>query len=183
MATSILDLFTRNWWLWLARGLFGVAFGVMAFALPELTLRVLVLLFGIYAVADGLTALWLGAVARAWWLLALGVLAIAVGIFTFFRPEITAVALLYLIAGWAIARGIFEMVTAIELRKVISDEWLLALAGVLSIVFGVMLAANREAGALAVVWIIGAYAALAGGVMIVFAFRLRALIRRIEQFA
>jgi uncharacterized membrane protein HdeD (DUF308 family) len=182
MATFILDLLNRSWWLWLARGVFAIAFGVIAFALPELTLRVLVLLFGIYAVADGLTALWLGAAMRAWWLLLLGVGAVAAGIFTFIRPEITAVALLYLIASWAIVRGIFEVVTAIELRKVISNEWLLGFAGVLSIVFGVMLAANREAGALAVVWIIGAYASVVGVVMVVFAFRLRALIRRM-QFA
>jgi uncharacterized membrane protein HdeD (DUF308 family) len=139
-----------------------------------------VLLFGIYAVADGLTALWLGAVVRAWWVLLLGVVAIAAGIFTFIRPEITAVALLYLIASWAIVRGIFEIVTAIELRKVISNEWLLGFAGVLSIALGVMLAANREAGALAVVWIIGAYISVVGLVMVVFAFRLRALMRRMQ---
>jgi uncharacterized membrane protein HdeD (DUF308 family) len=183
MASFILDLFARNWWLWLARGIFAVAFGVMAFALPELTLQVLVLLFGIYAVADGVTALWLGAVTRAWWLILLGVLAIGAGIATFIRPEITAVALLYLIAAWAIARGIFEIVTAIELRKVIDNEWLLALAGAISIAFGFMLAANREAGALAVVWIIGAYATAVGAVIIILAFRLRALIRRIKQSA
>jgi uncharacterized membrane protein HdeD (DUF308 family) len=182
MAALILDVFTRNWWLWLARGLFAIAFGVMGLAQPELTLKVLVLLFGIYAVADGLAALWLGAAVRAWWVLLLGVVAIAVGVFTFIRPEITAVALLYLIASWAIVRGIFEVVTAIELRKVISNEWLLAIGGVLSIVCGVMLAANREAGALAVVWIIGAYATLVGVVMVVFAFRLRGLVRRM-QFA
>lgn len=182
MATLILDVLRRSWWLWLARGVFAIAFGVMAFAQPELTLKVLVLLFGIYAVADGLTAVWLGAAVRAWWVLLLGVVAIAAGIVTFIRPEITAVALLSLIAGWAIVRGIFEIVTAIELRKVLSNEWLLALAGVLSIACGVMLAANREAGALAVVWIIGAYATAVGVVMVIFAFRLRALIRGM-QFA
>jgi uncharacterized membrane protein HdeD (DUF308 family) len=180
---TLIDVFTRNWWLWLARGVFAVAFGVMAFALPELTLRVLVLLFGVYAVADGLTAFWLGAVARTWGLLLLGVLAIAAGIFTFVRPEITALALLYLIAGWAIVRGVFEILTAIELRKVLSNEWLLALAGVCSIAFGVLLAVNREAGALAVVWIIGTYATLIGLLVIVLAFRLRAFVRRLEKFA
>jgi uncharacterized membrane protein HdeD (DUF308 family) len=43
-----------------------------------------------------------------------------------------------------------------------------------------MLAANREAGALAVVWIIGAYISVVGLVMVVFAFRLRALMRRMQ---
>jgi uncharacterized membrane protein HdeD (DUF308 family) len=183
MATTLLDVFERHWWLWLLRGVFAVAFGVMAFTLPELTLKALVLLFGIYALVDGLAAIGLGVAARAWWLLLLGAIGVFVAVSTFVRPDITAVALLYLIAGLAIARGVFEIVTAIELRKLLSNEWLLALSGVLSIAFGVVLAANRETGALAVIWIVGAYAVATGILILVLAFRLRALIQRLEKFA
>ena len=183
MATSLLDFFKRHWWLWLLRGVFAIAFGVMAFALPGLTLQALVLLFGIYAVADGVAAVWFGAVARAWWLLVLGVVAIGVGVSTFMRPDITAVALLYLIAALAVARGVLEIITAIELRKLLNNEWLLVLSGVLSIAFGALLAANLEAGALAVVLIIGAYAVAIGVLMVALALRLRAFVRRVEKFA
>jgi uncharacterized membrane protein HdeD (DUF308 family) len=180
---SILDAFVRNWWVLLIRGILAVLFGIMAFTLPDLTVVTLVLLYGVYAFADGLTAIWVGGRARAWWFVSLGVLGVVVGVFTFIYPGITAVALLYLIAAWAIVRGVFEIVTAIKLRKEINNEWMLIIAGILSVLFGVALVANPAAGALAVVWIIGAYAFIFGLMMIVLAFRLRGLSRRVEKFA
>jgi uncharacterized membrane protein HdeD (DUF308 family) len=184
MATfSIRDAFARNWWVLLIRGILAVLFAVMAFTLPGLTLVTLVLLYGVYALADGLTALFVGGSARAWWLLLAGVLGVIISICTFIYPGITAVALLYLIAAWAIVRGVFEIVTAIQLRREISNEWLLIIAGILSIIFGVALVANPAVGALAVVWIIGAYAFVFGLMMIVLAFRLRGLWGHQEKLA
>jgi uncharacterized membrane protein HdeD (DUF308 family) len=180
---SILDAFARNWWVLLIRGILAVLFAVMAFTLPGLTLVTLVLLYGVYALADGLTALWVGGRASAWWFALLGILGVIVGVFTFIYPGITAVALLYLIAAWAVVRGVFEIVTAIHLRREINNEWMLIIAGIISIIFGVALAANPAAGALAVVWIIGAYAFIFGLMMIVLAFRLRGLPGRLEKFA
>jgi uncharacterized membrane protein HdeD (DUF308 family) len=180
---SILDAFAKNWWVLLIRGILAVLFGIMAFTLPDLTLITLVLLYGVYALADGLSAIWVGGQARAWWFVLLGILGVVVGVFTFVYPGITAVALLYLIAAWAVARGVFEIVTAIQLRKEISNEWLLIIAGILSVLFGAALVANPAAGALAVVWIIGAYAFVFGLMMIALAFRLRGLSGRMEKFA
>jgi uncharacterized membrane protein HdeD (DUF308 family) len=180
---SILDAFVKNWWVLLIRGILAVLFGIMAFTLPDLTVVTLVLLYGVYAFADGLTAIWVGGRARAWWFVLLGVLGVVVGVITFIYPGITAVALLYLIAAWAVVRGVFEVVTAIQLRKEINNEWMLVIAGVLSVLFGLALVANPAAGALAVVWIIGAYAFIFGLMMIVLAFRLRGLSRRVEKFA
>jgi uncharacterized membrane protein HdeD (DUF308 family) len=166
MATfSILESFAKNWWVLLIRGILAVLFGIMAFTLPDLT------------------AIFVGGSARAWWFVLLGVLGVIVGVFTFIYPGITAVALLYLIAAWAVVRGVFEIVTAIKLRKEISNEWLLVIAGVLSVLFGVALVANPAAGVLAVVWIIGTYAFIFGLMMIVLAFRLRGLSGRSEKFA
>lgn len=180
---SILDAFAKNWWVLLIRGILAALFGIMAFTLPELTLVTLVLLYGIYSFADGLTALWVGGIARAWWFVLLGILGVIVGIFTFIYPGITAVVLLYLIAAWAVVRGVFEIVTAIQLRKEISNEWMLIIAGILSVLFGVALVAKPAAGALAVVWIIGTYAFIFGLMMIVLAFRLRGLSGTMEKFA
>jgi uncharacterized membrane protein HdeD (DUF308 family) len=180
---SILEAFAKNWWVLLIRGILAVLFAVMAFTLPGLTLVTLVLLYGVYALADGLTALWVGGRARAWWFAMLGILGVIVGVCTFIYPGITAIALLYLIAAWAVVRGAFEIVTAIQLRKEINNEWMLILGGILSIIFGLALVANPAAGALAVVWIIGSYAFIFGLMMIVLAFRLRGLSGRLEKFA
>ena len=79
------------------------------------------------------------------------------------------------IAAWAIITGIFEIVAAIRLRKEIEGEWLLALSGVASLIFGILLIALPAAGALALIWLIGAYALVFGVLMLVLAFRLRGL--------
>ena len=180
---SILDAFARNWWVLLMRGILAVLFAIMTFTVPGLTLVTLVLLYGVYALADGLTALFVGGSSRSWSLVLAGVVGVLVGISTFILPGITAVALLYLIAAGAIVRGVFEIVTAIELRKEIRHEWLLVVAGLFSILFGLALVANPVAGALAVVWIIGAYAFIFGLMMIVLSFRLHSLPRHVEKLA
>src|SRR5689334_9383669 len=180
---SILDRFAKNWWVLLIRGLLAVLFGSMAFARPGATLFALVLLYGAYAFVDGVTALSVGVTSRAGWLVFSGLAGLAVGIGTFFYPGITAVALFYLIAGWAIVRGIFEIIAGIALRKVISAGWVLALAGVFSIGFGVLFAAYPAPGALALAYLVGAYAVVFGFMMIVLSFLLHALPGKLAMHA
>jgi uncharacterized membrane protein HdeD (DUF308 family) len=174
----VVNTFAKNWWVLFIRGILAVLFGLMAFALPGLTL---VLLYGIYALADGLTTLWVGGSSRAWSFVLIGILGVVVGVYTFIYPGVTAVALLYLIAAWAIVRGFFETIAAIQLRKEISNEWVLTTSGIISIIFGVVLVANPAAGALAMVWVIGIYAVAFGVMMIVLAFRVRGLPKRLER--
>src|SRR5579883_2254792 len=131
----LLDAFVKNWWVLLVRGLAAILFGAMAFAWPGPTLVALVLLYGAYAFVDGAAAIAAGAAAGAWWLLLSGLAGVAIGVGTFFYPGITAIALFYLIAAWAVIRGIFEIIAAVELRKVIHGELALILSGILSIGF------------------------------------------------
>lgn len=170
----------RNWWLLLVRGVLAIIFGVLAFAWPGLTLAVLVLLFGAYALVDGIFALVTGLVRigrqERWWLMVLeGIAGIVAGLITFFYPGMTAVLLLYFIAAWALVTGVLEIVAAIRLRREIENEWWLGLAGVASVIFGILLFLQPAAGALAVVWLIGGYAILFGVLLIFLAFRVRGL--------
>jgi uncharacterized membrane protein HdeD (DUF308 family) len=178
----------RNWWVLLVRGICAVLFGLLAFTWPGLTLFALVILYGAYALADGVTAIWLALAGgrheegRMWWqMLIVGLLGIAAGIVTFAWPGVTALVLLVLIACWAIVRGIFEIAAAIRLRKVIEHEWMLAAAGVLSVLFGIVLLARPGAGALALIWVIGAFALIWGAVAIGLSFKLRGLKVRWEH--
>jgi uncharacterized membrane protein HdeD (DUF308 family) len=67
--------------------------------------------------------------------------------------------------------GIFEVIAAFELP--ISWSWLLALAGVLSIGFGVVVIAYPVSGAVAITWLIGIYALMFGGSLLAFGIWLR----------
>ena len=92
---------------------------------------------------------------------------------TFLWPGMTALVLLIFIAAWAIATGIMQIIGAIRLRKEIDNEWLLVAGGVVSVIFGVVLLAQPGAGALALIFVIGAYAIIYGIILVAFALRLR----------
>ena len=66
-----------------------------------------------------------------------------------------------------------ELVVAVRLRKIITNEWLLVLAGIASVVFGVLLLFQPAAGALALIWLIGAWALVFGILLMILAFRMR----------
>ena len=174
----ILPVLSRNWWALALRGLAAIVFGVLAFVWPGITLWALVLLFGAYMLVDGIFAI-VAAVRAAgrearWWLLFVeGVLGVLAGLVAFLLPGITALALLYLVAAWAIFTGILQIVGAVRLRREIEGEWALILGGLLSVIFGVLLAVLPGPGILALVWLIGAYAVVSGVLLIVLAFRVR----------
>ena len=168
----------RNWGWIVVRGIAAVIFGVLALVLPGITLAALVLLWGAYALADGIIALIAAFRIRDrgkpfWALLVVGILGIAAGILTFIWPGMTAIVLLAFIAAWSLVMGIFQIIAAVRLRKSIEKEWLLGLSGLLSIIFGVLMLINPGAGALAVIWVIGAYAIVFGVLLIALGLKLR----------
>jgi uncharacterized membrane protein HdeD (DUF308 family) len=180
LATNLCD----RWWILLIRGLAALLFGVLCFAQPGLSLATLVLMFGAYSMVDGFLGVFVAVSGRKeiedWWVLLLwGLVSIIVGILTFAAPSITALILLFYIAIWAVASGVLQIALAIRLRKEIEGEWLMILAGVLSIAFGLILMVKPGEGALAVIWIIGGYAVAFGVALAILGFRLRSFGNRI----
>ena len=121
----LLDL-ARNWWVFLLDGACAILFGILTFAWPAVTLVVLAFLYGIYAIAHGVLALSASRckhdTGRSWRRMApVGVISILSGILAMAWPGATALVLLYIVAAWAVVRGIFEIVAAIELRRVLHD--------------------------------------------------------------
>jgi uncharacterized membrane protein HdeD (DUF308 family) len=168
-ASALVD----NWWLFALRGAVALLFGVMALAMPAAALAAFVLVFGVWAFIDGIHALALAVTGwRSWQMLLVGLVGIALGVFTFWRPGITAFALYAAVAAWAIARGVLEIVVAIELRRQVTGEAWLIIGGVLSILFGVLMVALPAAGALALAWLVGAYALVFGVIMLALAAKL-----------
>jgi uncharacterized membrane protein HdeD (DUF308 family) len=175
----MLEALTRNWGAVALRGGVAVLFGVLALVWPDMTVLVLVALFGAYALVDGVTALFTAirggprTMGRRGWLALEGVAGLAAGIMTLVWPGITAVVLVWLIGGWAVVTGVLEIATAIRLRKEIEGEWMLVLAGIASVFFGVLLIALPGPGALALAWLIGVYAIVFGVLELSLALRLR----------
>jgi uncharacterized membrane protein HdeD (DUF308 family) len=168
----------RHWWAFALRGLAAIIFGVLAFVVPFITLGALVLLWGAYALVDGLFSLVAFFRTRhdhRWGLLLEGITGIAAGILAFVWTDITALVLLFLIAAWALITGVLEVIAAVRLRKVIANEWWLILSGILSILFAVVLIVSPGTGALALIWVIGAYAIIFGVMMLALALRLHGL--------
>jgi uncharacterized membrane protein HdeD (DUF308 family) len=79
--------------------------------------------------------------------------------------------------------GVLEIVAAIQMRKYITGEWLLALSGVASVLFGVALLINPAIGLLTLALIIGAYAVVFGVLLLLLGFRLRGLERSAQQMS
>ncbi len=177
----MLSALSENWWALLVRGLLAVLFGLIALFLPGMTLWVLVLVFGAYALVDGVFAVVAGirgTGGRRWVLIIEGILSVLAGIVALLWPGITALALLYVIAFWAIFTGVAEMIAAVALRREMAGEWALFLVGILSVIFGIILAVLPGVGLLSLVWLIGLYALAVGGALIVLAFRVRGAPRR-----
>jgi len=166
---------TRNWWVPVLRGVLGILFGFLVFAYPSTAVTVFVYLFGAYALLDGVVALALAFDVNRGrgWLILSGIAGIGAGILTFFYPSATALVLVYIVAAWAIITGIFEIAAALEWRQVLSDMWMLGLAGVLSIILGVLLFSSPSAGLLAWAWLIGFYAIVYGVLYIAAGIRLK----------
>ena len=165
--------------MFLFRGIAAVLFGIIALVWPKLTLSTLVFVFGVFAVVSGITAV-VAALRntdeQGWGLLLFqGIVGILAGVVALVWPGITALAFLYLLAAWAILTGIVELVAPLSFPMSGGRTVLMVLAGLVSIVFGILIAAQPSSGLLAVVWLIGVYAIVYGVMYIVVYFQSRSL--------
>jgi uncharacterized membrane protein HdeD (DUF308 family) len=169
---------SRHWWLLALRGLAGILFGILAIFAPGTSLLALMILFGGFAFAHGMLGLMLAVrmprgERRSTSFLIEAVAGFAAGLLAMLWPAMTALVLLLVIAAWSVAVGITTIVDAIRLRHQVRGEWLMILSGALSVAFGVLMFAFPGAGALALVWWIGAYAIVTGALILSLAVKLR----------
>lgn len=167
----------RHWWAVLLRGVLGIMLGLLTFALPAIALGSLILLFAAYMLADGL----LGVVSairaaqrnKRWgWLLVEGMLGIVAGLVALFLPGAATLSLVLLASVWAIVSGAALLTAGIRLRRRHGRIWMV-LAGMLSIIWGVLLFIFPASGAIVLTLWIGAYAFAFGIMLLALAFRLR----------
>ena len=178
MAMPRITQLTSNWWALALRGILSILVGILAITRPGVTLAAIVLLIGAYMFVDGVFAIMASLrgmrTGDRWgWMLVEGILGIIAGIIVFRTPATGALVLLWLVAFWAITHGIAEIAAGVKLRKIIEKEWLLILAGVLSVALGIFVLMRPGIGLLLLVTWIGVYALFAGIVTLMLAFRVR----------
>jgi uncharacterized membrane protein HdeD (DUF308 family) len=176
----MLSLIAGNWWAPVASGVLAIVVGVAAFAWPSKTFEALVLLFGVYVFVRGSIWLSFGLLAASarerWWPFVVnGIVGLALGVLTFAETQAMAVALVSLGGAWAILTGALEVVAAVRFRKFITNEFLLGLSGVLSIVFGIAVLAQPAIGIATFALLFGTYAVLVGIAQVWLGLRLRGL--------
>jgi uncharacterized membrane protein HdeD (DUF308 family) len=167
---------SKTWGIWIARGIAGLAFGILTIAMPAASIAALVFVFGVYAVVDG--GVMFGLAAREQrgrgMYVVRGLLGIAAGLFTFVSPGLTALALYVLIGAWALSIGATELAVAITLRRDV-PVGALVLTAVLSLAVGVMMFALPLVGVTALIGVIAAYAIVNGIALIMLGMRLHQL--------
>lgn len=174
----LVDLLSENWWMVLIRGGAALIFGLLTWFYPFISILIMVMFFGVYALIDGVLGVVIAINGRRthqdWWLILIwGMVSILAGIMTFFVPGITWRVLITFIAIWSLVSGILQIIAAIRLRKSIRGEGWMIVAGMLSVLVGIILFVNPVQGGIALTWVIGVYAALFGVMNIALAFRLR----------
>jgi uncharacterized membrane protein HdeD (DUF308 family) len=107
---------------------------------------------------------------------------LATGALAVFAPGLVAASFIFLIAGWAILTGILEIIAAIRLREQIRGEWVLIVAGLASVAFGVIIGLRPGAGAVAISWLVAAYAFLFGLLLVVLSFKVKGAHKRLGEF-
>ncbi|HEY1610936.1 MAG TPA: HdeD family acid-resistance protein [Paraburkholderia sp.] len=173
---SALSNLSAHWGWLIARGLAAIVFGILAFAMPGLTVLTLAIVWGAYAIVDGAFAFLYGVRGkgtRRWAYVIIGLIGVLAGFVAFFWPNETALILVLIIGFWMLGTGIFEIVYAIQFRHAIAHPWAVGISGLLSALVGLFIVFFPGAGALSLIWLIATYAIVYGILTIVAGFQLR----------
>ena len=170
-------LLASNWWAAAIRGVCAILIGSFAIFAPAATLIALVMIFAAYSIVDGIFAIILAVRGarrheRWGWLALNGVISIAAGAVAIFYPALTAIAFGYLFAAWALISGVTSIIAALQLSNDHGRWWLL-IAGVIALFFGFWAVWDVDLGMLALSYLVGFQAFLAGFALLALAYRLR----------
>jgi uncharacterized membrane protein HdeD (DUF308 family) len=175
----------RTWWVFLVGGIASVIFGVLAFSQPMTAWLVVAVFFAAAILVDGASNI-VGSIRHrdkdGWWImLLLGVLGVVAGGYALLNPLVSMKAFIYLVAFEAIIAGVFLVMLGYKVRAATEREWLLYLAGGLSILFGILVIVNPAVGGVSVILVIAAWAIITGILKIMFAFKVKNLPERLAN--
>jgi uncharacterized membrane protein HdeD (DUF308 family) len=182
---SVRSLCKRAWWVFLIGGIASVVFGVLAFINPGIALLVLGMFFAASILVDGVVSAW-GALKNrdkdGWWaILLIGLAGILVGGYALFNPPVSMMALIFLVAVMAVVIGVALLVLGYKIRAETEREWMLYVAGGLSLLLGVLMFLNPGVGGVSLVYTIAFWAILIGILRIIIAFKVKNLPEKVGE--
>lgn len=179
MSADAQALVKRAWWVFVVGGLAMAVFGLLAFSNPGLALLVMATFFAASVLVDGVSNI-LGALQNrdkdGWWILLLvGLLGAGVGGYALFNPPLSILAFILIVAFEAMVLGALLVMLGYKVRQATGREWMLYLAGALSILFGILVIANPVTGSRTIVYMIASWSLVIGILKVAFGLRVRSL--------
>jgi len=150
----------------IVRGVLAVIVGAIAIAWPNITVFALVIVFAVYAFMDSILEMTRAFSSRSagpvFGHLLLGLIDIAAGIVAIAWPGPTALVLVIVVAAWAFVSGFFELFAGFQSGETAGTRAMFILGGLVSIAFGVVLAARPGIGAITLALLFGLYSLIFG---------------------
>ncbi|KAF1695285.1 HdeD family acid-resistance protein [Pseudoxanthomonas koreensis] len=167
---------SRAWWVFLLYGLLAIAFGLFALIRPQSTVWVMIMAFGLLALGDGVVSI-ISVLRKQvalpnWLLVVYGLASIGFGILALLQPQMVATALVWLLAIWLVVAGIARIVFAVQMRRLVEGNWLLALSGLLALLLGLLFLLQPDIGVATIAIWLGIGALLFGVLQLALAFYL-----------
>jgi uncharacterized membrane protein HdeD (DUF308 family) len=163
-------------------GVLSIALAVVILIWPDISLFALAIVFGAFTAANGVIGLVAAlrgpAISGRGWLVLSSLVSIAFGVVILVRTDISARALLYVVGAYAISLGIITIGAGVWLPLNGGDKALLMLTGIVSILFGIVMFAKPDAGALVLLALIAAYELVKGFSELVVAIGWKRLLER-----
>lgn len=176
----MVEALQKSWWTFLVKGILILIFGLFALFSPGAVLATLIAYLGIVAVLSGIFTIIGSIFSKSEGKISSileGVIYLLIGILFIASPAFILTSLVYFIAIWALISGIMQIVYAMKLRKVIENEWIAILSGIISIIFALVLFFNVAASANAVIMVIGIFAIVSGIMNMMLSFKIKGLKR------
>lgn len=173
----MLETVQKKWWVLLLRGILLLIFGLLAVAIPGMVMATFLFYFGVIAIFSGIFVIIEGlmsAEGKGSHIME-GLFYVIFGILFIVMPGFVVSLGLYIIAFWALFAGVFMIVNAVKMRKVINNEWLIILNGIITVIFGLLIFANVIAGAEVIIMVFGFYAIFSGVMMMLLSFKVKGL--------
>ncbi len=178
-------------WSVFLEGLGIIALGVVLVAWPGASITLVRVAFGVLALAFAAVQVFSAVSEKRedrWWRLPLAMLAAAAGVVALVWPDATERVVLIILGLWFMLTGVVLFAAGLRLPRDIPARWVVAAAGVVLLVFGLVLVVNpadrspRDMAAGLVV-LIGAFAIAEGLIMAVYSILLRKALKALEELA